>query len=312
MTGDGGRSPAVVVEESGGHATIDFPVDNIGSDPALILSALVGEALELKHLTRCRLVGLELPAALLPGPAHGASGAVDVGVIVKPSVGLRPIEVAEVVRAAVAGGARFVKDDEMHTSPPWCPLEERVKSVVAVLEPGVVYCANVTGTADSLVDRARRVVDLGATGILVNAFAQGLPALLSLRNAHLGVPIFAHRTGSGSMVRNRDFGMTSGVLARMTRLCGADYVIVGAFGGKLYETDDDVRANLHAVREPLAGVRAAVAALGGGIGPGDIAAQVGGAGDGVLVLLGSAAYDDSRGLEAAVRAAVEASTTPGK
>lgn len=307
LQGGAAGSAAVVVDESGGLAVIDFPTDNIGGDPAVLLSALVGEALELAALTRCRLVDLDLPEGLLPGPARGAAGGVDVGVIVKPSVGLRPAEVAEVVRGAVGGGARFVKDDEMHTSPPWCPLTERVEAVAAVLEPGVVYCANVTGPAATLLDRARAVIDLGATGVLVNAFAQGLPGLLALRHAGLGVPILAHRAGSGALVRNRDFGLSGAVLARLTRLCGADYVIVGAFGGKLYDTDADVRANLDAVRGPLAGARAAVAAMGGGIGPDEVAVQVETAGgDGLLLLLGSAAYRHPGGLGAAVTAARKA------
>lgn len=309
FVGEAGQSAAagVVVEEADDRAVIDFPVGNIGSDPALLLSALVGEALELGVLRRCRLIDVEVPDGLLPGPARGATGGVEVGVIVKPSVGLRPSEVAGVVRTAIKGGARFVKDDEMHASPPWCRLEARVEAVAAVLEPGVVYCANVTGAARTLLERARRVVDLGATGILLNAFAQGLPALLSLREADLGVPILAHRAGSGALVRNRDFGLSGSVLARLSRLCGADYVIVGAFGGKLFETDDEARANLDAVRAPMMGVRPSVAAMGGGIGPHDVATQVETAGgDGLLVLLGSAAYEYAGGLGAAVAAARKA------
>ena len=34
---------------------------------------------------------------------------------------------------------------------------------------------------------------------MVNAFAQGLDALRALRDAELGVPLFAHRVGRGAL-----------------------------------------------------------------------------------------------------------------
>ena len=288
--------------------TLDVPDDVWGGDVNLLVAAIVaGEVMELRSLTRCRLVGLDVTDGLLPGPAFGASGADGVGVIVKPPLGLSASQVADVVRAAVAGGATFVKDDETLGDRPSCPLADRVRAVAEVLEPGVVYCANVTGPATALLDRARTAVDLGATGLLVDPFAQGLDGLLALREAGMGVPIFAHRAGSGPWARNPDFGPTGAVLARLLRLCGADYVVVGGFGGKLFETDAEVRANLEATRGPCGRVRPAVAALGGGLGPTDVAAQLAMAGrGGLLVLLGSKAYTAPGGLEAAVREAATA------
>jgi ribulose-bisphosphate carboxylase large chain len=300
-----------VVASDGGRATLEFPDELWGANVTLLVSALVaGEGGENGTVRCCRLVDLQLPDGLLPGPARGADGqraAVGVGVIVKPSLGLSPAEVADVARAAVAGGADFVKDDEILGDPSWCPLEERVRAVAKVLEPGVVYCANVTGSGVSLVERARRVVSLGATGVMVNAFAQGLDAVVALRQADLGVPILAHRAGSGPIARNDRFGARGSVLARLARLCGADYWIVGAFGGALFETDAEVHANIEALRGGCGSARPAVAALGGGLGPADVAhqAEVAG-GAGLVMLLGSRAYTYPGGLEAGVRAAVAA------
>ena len=298
-----------VVAEEGGTVTLELPEDNWGADVGLLVSAVVaGEIMEARPLCRCRLVGLDVPDGLLPGPALGAAGAppVSVGVIVKPPLGLSPAQVAEVAGAAVAGGATFVKDDETLGDPRWCPLAERVRAVAKVLEPGVVYCANVTGPPVGLLDRARMAVDLGATGLLVNPFAQGLGGLVALREAELGVPLFAHRAGSGPWARNPSFGPTGAVLARLLRLCGADYVVAGGFGGTLFDSDDEVRANLAAVRDPCGSARPAIAALGGGMGPDDVRAQAATAGgSGLVVLLGSRAHAYPGGLEAAVRRAVE-------
>lgn len=297
-----------VIQEGDGRAVLEFPAANWGRNLPMLLSSLVaGEGVEDRSFTRCRLVGLDLPAGLFPGPAFAAPADVGVGAIVKPSLGLRPAEVAEVARSLADGGARLVKDDELLGSPEWCPIEERVELVAAALHPSVVYCANVTGPVETLVQRARRVVDLGATGVMVNAFTAGLDAVRALRDANLGVPIFAHRVGSGPWVRNDRFGVAGHVLTLLTRLAGADYVQVGAFAGKLFDTDDDVRAQLHAVRRPVAGAVVPVAVLGGGIGPDNSVAQAAQAGgSGLLMLLGSAAYRYPGGVEAGVRATCDA------
>jgi ribulose-bisphosphate carboxylase large chain len=303
-----------VVSESAGRAVLEFPASNWGRNIALLISSLVaGEAVETGGFSRCRLTDLQLPDGLLPGPAFGAvpgrskTPSIAVGVIVKPSLGLNPAQVAAVARAAVAGGADFIKDDEILGDPPWCPLEARVEAVGRELAPGVVYCPNITGASATLLDRARRVVDLGATGVMVNGFAQGLEAVLSLRDAGLGVPILAHRAGSGPYTRNERFGARGAVLCRLTRLCGADYVIVGAFGGKLFETDQEVRDNLAAARDRCGQAPPSVALFGGGLGPDNAADQIVRAGgSGLLILLGSRAYRHPGGIEAGVRATVAA------
>ena len=126
---------ARVLADHGGRAVLEVPESNWGTNVPLLMSALVaGEAMEVRAFDRCRLVGLDLPDGWLPGPAVGADGGVAVGVIVKPAVGLAPAEVADVARAAIAGGATFVKDDELLGDPPWCPLEDRVRAVAATLE----------------------------------------------------------------------------------------------------------------------------------------------------------------------------------
>ena len=200
MAGGPDWARARVVSQVEGRAVVDFPENNWGTNIALLMSTVVtGEAMETGAFSRCRLVALEFPAGFLPGPALGVRAQrepVGIGVIVKPSLGLSPGEVGQVARAAVAGGAVFIKDDEILGDPPWCPLDERVRAVAQALEPGVVYCPNVTGPSVTLVSRARRVVDLGATGLMVNAYAQGLDSVLALREADLGVPILAHRAGS--------------------------------------------------------------------------------------------------------------------
>jgi ribulose-bisphosphate carboxylase large chain len=283
-----------VVEVEGERATLEFPEQNWGGSVSLLVSSLLaGEWADSAAFERCRVVAVEWPAGLLPGPAFDAPDRVQVGAIVKPSLGLTPAEVADVAAQLAAAGAELVKDDELLGDPAWCPLEERVRAVAAA---GVHYAANVTGPIESLLERAERVVELGAAAVMVNAFAQGLDSLRALRAAGFGVPIFAHRVGAALWARQPGFGVAPAVVAEFTRLCGADYVQVGSFSGTVYDTTADVRAQIDACHRPLADVRQAVAVLGGGVGPHNAEQQLEEAGTrfAIMVLFGSEAYDGAR------------------
>ncbi len=291
-----------------GRAVLEFPEANWGADVTLLVSSLIaGEWADSSAFTRCRLLAVEWPAGFFAGPASSPPDRVLVGGIVKPSLGLDPSEVAATAGALAAGGADLVKDDELLGNPPWCPLEERVRAVAASIPARVRYAVNVTGPVDSLPARAERAVELGASAVMLNAFAQGLDSLRVLRALELGVPIFAHRVGAALWARSREIGVAPDVIAELTRRCGADYVQVGSFSGSVYDTPGEVRAQVDACHRPLHGVRPAVAVIGGGVGAGNASAQLEAAGttDGIMLLLGSAAYDDGSPTDA-VRATVEA------
>jgi ribulose 1,5-bisphosphate carboxylase large subunit-like protein len=285
---------------------LEFPAANWGADVTLLVSSLfAGEWADSAAFSRCRLIDVEWPAGFWPGPAFPAPDGVQVGAIVKPSLGLAPTEFAVVAASLAAGGADLIKDDELLGNPAWCPLEERVRSVSAALTTDARYAANVTGPGDSLLTRARRAVELGAGVVMVNAFAQGLDSVRALREVDLGVPIFAHRVGAAMWGRGPSLGVAPRVIAELTRLCGADFVQVGSFTGSVYDTTEDVRAQIDGCHRDL-GVARAVAVIGGGVGPANAAEQVNEAGtdSGLMVLLGSAVYDGGSP-EAAVRATVE-------
>lgn len=296
-----------VVVREGDRVVLEFPEANWGADVTLLVSSLLaGEWADSSAFRRCRLVEVEWPAGFFPGPAFAAPDSVLVGAIVKPSLGLTPMQVAATAAQLAAGGADLVKDDELLGDPEWCPLEDRVAAVAAAIPSRVRYAANVTGAVESLLVRAARAVELGAGALMVNAFAQGLDALRALREAELGVPIFAHRVGAALWTRGREFGVAPAVTAQVARLVGADYVQVGSFTGSVYDTPNDVRAQIASCHRDLGGIHRAVAVLGGGVGPDNAAAQIDAAGtsSGVMVLLGSGAYE--RGSpEEAVRATVE-------
>ncbi len=303
---------ARVVRMAGRRVTLEYPALEEDASPEQLLATIVaGEWADRGDFASCRLVEVAWPDNL-PGPAHGAEPGIAVGAIIKPALGLAPAEAARVAEELAIGGATLVKDDELMASPPSSPLLERIRRVAAAIPPHVRYAANVTGPPETLLERAQAAVEAGAGAVMVNAFVQGLGALRALREAQLGVPIFAHRVGSAFLRRGGPVSVSGRVLTELTRLLGADYVQVGSFSARLFDTEDEVREQIAACREPLAGAASATAVIGGGVGPANAADAVRRAGveDGLMLLLGSEAYRYPGGPRAGVAATV-AAVSPG-
>jgi ribulose-bisphosphate carboxylase large chain len=282
------RARARVVAVDGERVTLEFPaLDEETSAEQLLAACVAGEWADRGDVESCRLVEMEWPAGM-PGPAFPAQPGVSVGAIVKPALGLSPVEAAAVAAQLAAGGAVLVKDDELQRSSP-----ERVRAIGAAIPEDVLYAANVTG-AD--VDA---IVAAGARALMINAFLAGLGSIARLRE--YGLPIFVHRVGSAFLRRGGPVSVSAGVLAELTRLLGADYVQVGSFSPRTFDSDDEVR-------EQIAAVRPATAVIGGGVGPDNAREQLEQAGtrDGVMLLLGSAAYAHPGGVREGVAATVAA------
>jgi len=282
------RVRARVVDVKEERVTVDFPaLDGETSAEQLLAACVAGEWADRGDVESCRLVEVEWPEEL-PGPAFPAPPGVSVGAIVKPALGLSPEEAGVVAADLAGGGAVLVKDDELQRSSP-----ERVRAINAAIPDDVLYAANVTG-AD-----ADAVVEAGARALMVNAFLAGLGSVERLRE--YGLPIFVHRVGSAFLRRGGPVSVSARVLAELTRLLGGDYVQVGSFSPRTFDTDDEVR-------EQIAAARPATAVVGGGVGADNAREQLERAGrrDGLMLLLGSAAYAHPDGVRAGVAAAVEA------
>ena len=298
---------ARVVETAGTRVTVEFPALAHELDPEQLLAACIaGEWADRGDFDSCRLVEVTWPEGL-PGPAFDAEPGVSIGAIVKPALGLSPQQAAEVAGELAAGGAVLIKDDELMASPGYSPLAERVRRIADRIPEHVRYAPNVSGPPEALLARAEAAVAAGARALMVNGFLQGLGSVRALREAELGVPIFVHRVGSSFLRRGGAVSVSARVLAELTRLLGADYVQVGSFSPRTFDTDEEVRTQIAACRDEL-GVGPSTAVIGGGVGAGNAVEQLEGAGtrDGVMLLLGSAAYAHPDGLRAGVAAAVEA------
>jgi ribulose 1,5-bisphosphate carboxylase large subunit-like protein len=254
------RAEAVRIEEydrGDGIITVRAPLLNLDmedeADPYYEIQMLSagGPILEFVAFGEVALLDFRLPRRLLdrfPGPRWGihrsrrfvgqAAGEPLIGTILRPCCGLSVEEVAAKAAQAALGGCVLIKDDEKMMNPSYCALEPRVKAVAARLAEveervgrKTIYCAHVPARADRLLDAARRAVDWGATGIMFNVILASNPsALRILAEAEgLDVPLYANLGGLAALTTGPR-RIDARVIARMCRLCGADYVPIGVAG----------------------------------------------------------------------------------
>src|SRR5665213_2218431 len=105
--------------------SISWPIENVGSNLAALVSTLQGNLYELAQFSGLKLMDFDAPASFVAhfrGPKYGVAGTrrlagVEgrplIGTIIKPSIGLTPAQTAGLVRTLVEAGLDFIKDDEL-------------------------------------------------------------------------------------------------------------------------------------------------------------------------------------------------------
>lgn len=254
-----------------GHIAVSFPLDNFGPSIPNLMSAVAGNLYELQELSGLRLVDLELPEAFArryPGPKFGIEGTRRLtgvydrpilGTIVKPSIGLSPEALGELVYELAVAGMDFIKDDELNANPPYLPLPLKVKTVMAAIERAadvtgrkLMYAFNITGDIDELRTHHDLVVGAGGTCVMASILSVGLAGLAEL-NRYSEVPIHGHRNQWGMLTRAPLLGMEFTAYQKLCRLAGADQLHVNGLNSKFYESDESVRRSIQACAEPLLG-----------------------------------------------------------
>jgi ribulose-bisphosphate carboxylase large chain len=167
-----------------------------------LLVQMMGGQLDIDIITKCRLKKIDFPPKVLAffkGPKYGLSGMREytgvqrkplLGGIIKPKTGITPDVLLEMVKQMVEGGVNFIKEDEIMANPRCCPIEERVPLIMNYLKgKNVVYAVCINGDPPHLLERVRRVYELGGNGVHINFWA-GLGVYRAVRNMDL--PLFLH------------------------------------------------------------------------------------------------------------------------
>ncbi|WP_159881706.1 ribulose-bisphosphate carboxylase large subunit family protein [Paenibacillus puerhi] len=254
-----------------GVVRVSFPLHNFGPSIPNLLSAVAGNLYELQELSGLRLLDLELPeafGALYPGPKFGiegtrrltgVTGRPILGTIVKPSIGLTPEQLSELVMKLALAGMDFIKDDELNGNPPFAPLAAKVQAVMEAVERAadktgkkLMYAFNITGDIDELRRNHDTVVKAGGSCVMVSVMSIGLSGLAYL-NTFSEVPIHAHRNQWGMLTRSPLLGMEFTAFQKLCRLAGADQLHVNGLNSKFYESNESVIRSMEACTAPLLG-----------------------------------------------------------
>lgn len=264
LPGAGGKGPIVRAQ-----VTLSWPLANLGPSLPNLMAAVAGNLFELKQFSGLRLLDIRLPpafAASYAGPRFGIAGTrrlagVEgrplIGTIIKPSVGLGPVETAELVRTLAEADIDFIKDDELQADGPSCPFENRARAVMRVVNDvaerkgrKVMVAFNLTGDLDEMRRRHDLVHSLGGTCVMASVNAVGLAGMIAL-GRHSALPIHAHRNGWGYLSRHPLLGFSFTAWHKIWRLAGADHIHVNGLANKFSEDDDSVIASARACLAPL-------------------------------------------------------------
>jgi ribulose 1,5-bisphosphate carboxylase large subunit-like protein len=252
------------------EADIEFPLEAVGTDLAALNTIAIGGVYSIKGFSGIRIVGMRLPpefAGAHPGPQFGVAGSRAltgvhgrpiIGSIVKPALGLRPNETAELVRELVEADVDFIKDDEKLMSPAYSPLAERVKAIMPIIldreqKTGkkVMYAFGIShADPETMVRNHDLVADAGGNAAVININSVGYGGLAYLRRRSR-LALHAHRNGWDILTRHPGLGLDFCVYQQFWRLLGIDQFQINGIGAKYWEPDDSFVRSFEAIKTPL-------------------------------------------------------------
>ncbi|MDP9813417.1 ribulose-bisphosphate carboxylase large chain [Rhizobium tibeticum] len=249
---------------------IAFPLDAIGTDLSALMTIAIGGVYSIKGMTGIRIVDMKLPDAFKgahPGPQFGipgsrrltgVAGRPIIGTIVKPALGLRPHETAELVGELIQSGVDFIKDDEKLMSPAYSPLKERVAAIMPrILDheqktgKKVMYAFGIShADPDEMMRNHDIVTNAGGNCAVVNINSIGFGGMSFVRKRS-NLVLHAHRNGWDVLTRDPGAGMDFKVYQQFWRLLGVDQFQINGIRIKYWEPDESFVSSFKALSAPL-------------------------------------------------------------
>jgi ribulose-bisphosphate carboxylase large chain len=181
-----------------------------------------------------------------------------IGSIVKPALGLRPRETAEMVRELVDADVDFIKDDEKLMSPAYSSLADRVNAIMPIIldreqKTGkkVMYAFGISHADPEVMLRNHDIVaDAGGNAAVININSVGYGGFSFLRKRSRLV-LHAHRNGWDILTRHPGLGLDFSVYQQFWRLLGVDQFQINGIRAKYWEPDDSFVRSFHALQTPM-------------------------------------------------------------
>ena len=304
-------------------ARVAYPVVNTGMQIPMLLTMALGD---LSLSGKIKLVDLDLPTAFLEafqGPKFGLAGIREMlGVdrplicsILKPCVGLKAEDAADIFYQHALGGADVIKDDELMAYSPEFPIEERVQACSKMArrvfeETGhrVLYLTSITDRPDRMQANAQRAIEAGASGLMLTPLTTGIGALQMLaEDPNIQVPLFAHPAMLGATSWSPDYGVSAHIYAaKLFRLAGADINACPVPYGRFPHLPESYIRILKQSKAPMGSIKASFTQVGGGLGAASVPDVIRDVGNDVMLVLGSSVQRHPMGLASGVRAVRQA------
>jgi ribulose-bisphosphate carboxylase large chain len=192
-----------------------------------------------------RLISIQISDKVLrtfPGPAHGPLGLRKLtgfaptqpafGTILKPTAGITPQEVGELVEEAAACPLfMFIKEDEnLYPKLDYSPVGERARRAVDAIKRvqdkrgnlGLLFAPHITGAPHEILESLFSAIEAGATGVMFSeSFSGGTVRMVREATKHLPTPpaIYGHNAGIGVKTRS----IWREVIDLLARLDGIDF-----------------------------------------------------------------------------------------
>ncbi len=300
------------------RATIHFRGDLLSGECSDVLNVLFGMS-SLRGDVTLRSFGMTNGLfSSWPGPRFGIDGLRQrVGIshrpllcaVLKP-LGRTPQELAELAVRFVEGGVDLIKDDQSLVDQRWSRFEERVSRCgEAIVQASTrrgrpcLYFAHVSGSMDTMRQRAMQAKRLGASGLLVAPGLTGFDALRVLRSDdEISLPIASHPSMLGTLVDRERSGLASPIVyGLLPRLVGSDLSIYPAFGSDYPMSQSDCVLIAAHCRQSWGCLCSMMPAVGGRIGPERLVELGAALGRDMVFIVGSRVQQFPGGIVAAMK-----------
>ena len=219
---------------------LGFPVLIFTYDITSIISIIFGR---LSLYGRIKLVDIEFPDLFLEhfkGANYGIYGVREKLNLKHEPILMTTLEtytldlekIGDLFYKIATAGADIIKENEAYFDDSLAPFEERVKLCIDKKKKAedltgrkIIYVPNLTGKISSIVEKAKKAVDLGVEAFTINVVPYGFETLQRL-SEEIDAVFIANPAFSGSLYQTKDYGIEAHVLfGKLLRLAGSDIVI---------------------------------------------------------------------------------------
>lgn len=248
---------------------------------------------------------------LFQGPRYGVSGIRNMvkvyqtplmGVILKPRTRIDLNSQKYVIQELCESGLiNYLIDDELVISPNCCGFDEKITNYIEMINQienklgkKIIYWVN--ATAD--LDFSKKIIDFsldkGISTFCLNPVTMGFSAFKYLVDTYEGKAAFlANNIGRGVLSRPPQYYITEKVLAKLSRLAGADAVYTGPISSAFPYDTGILRDERECLQADFCGFKASFAVTSGDIGNGrNVGENVNAIGRDVMLQMGGGLLEE--------------------